>query len=372
MRFVELVDIILINEKNYFSSKNFKITILKNNDFDKIERYINGVADNNEKAWVESLFFKGEENTTLRSLLNEKWEVMLNENAKSEVNLDHLLDSIHHTIRKNEDLKMQKPWQKIIKIYMKAAAILLLPLVFAGGLLYSYLKNDNKISVNQEVSSTIYAPLGARVTFKLPDGTTGMLNSGSSLSYSLPFTNNRHLKLDGEGWFDVAHDADHPFEINTINSTIKVLGTRFNVSSYPEENYVEVVLQQGKVEFEDNLNNEKVIINPSERLVFQNGSINTSLTDPTKYNAWTEGMLVFRDDPMKEVARRIERWYNVKVILADKSLEKYSFHATFIDDTLEDVLQCLSMTSPITYSIRKQEMLQDGTYSKEVVTIYMK
>lgn len=366
------MDIILINGKNYFSNKNLKTTILKNIDFDKIERYINGDANTEEEAWVESLFLNGEENITLRSLLKEKWELMLSENNKCEVNLKHLLDSVHHTIRKNEALQKQKTWRKLVRIYMKAAAILLLPLMIAGGLLYSYLKKDNKISVNQEVSSSIYAPLGSRVSFKLPDGTTGMLNSGSTLSYSLPFTNNRHLKLEGEGWFDVAHDADHPFEINTINSIVKVLGTRFNVSSYPEENYVEVVLQQGKVEFEENLNNEKVIINPSERLVFQNGSINTSLTDPTKYNAWTEGMLVFRDDPMKEVARRIERWYNVKVVLADKSLEKYSFHATFVDDTLEDVLSCLSMTSPITYSIRKQEMLEDGTYSKVVVTIYMK
>jgi transmembrane sensor len=345
---------------------------LKNNDFDKIERYINGEANSKEVALVESLFLNGEENITLRSLLKEKWELMLSENARSEVNLNHLLDSVHHTIRKNDALQSQKALRKFARIYMKAAALLLLPLMIAGGLMYNYLNRDNKIPLNQEVSSSIYAPMGSRVSFRLPDGTTGMLNSGSTLSYSLPFTNKRHIILEGEGWFDVAHDTDHPFEVKTINSTIKVLGTRFNVSSYPEENYVEVVLQQGKVEFDNNLNNEKVIINPSERLVFQNGSINTFLTDPSKYNAWTEGMLVFRDDPMKEVARRIERWYNVKVVLADKSLEKYSFHATFIDDTLEEVLSCLSMTSPITYSIKKPEMLKDSSYTKTVVTIFMK
>ena len=114
------------------------------------------------------------------------------------------------------------------------------------------------------------------------------------------------------------------------------------------------------------------MLHPSERLVFEDGIIKTSRADPLKYNAWTEGKLIFRDEPMKEVAKRIERWYNVKVILADKKLEKYSFHATFMDDNLEDVLYCLSLTSPIAYSIKKQELLPDSTYSKAIVTILLK
>jgi ferric-dicitrate binding protein FerR (iron transport regulator) len=269
-------------------------------------------------------------------------------------------------------LKRKKPLQKFTRIYMRAAAILLLPLLVAGGLVYSYLGNHGKTTSDRQASSTIYAPMGARVSFNLPDGTTGMLNSGSHLTYSLPFNNNRKVSLEGEGWFEVSHDENHPFEISTGNSTLKVLGTSFNVSAYPTENYVEVVLQQGKVEFQDNKGNEEVKMLPSERLVFHDGKVSKSVTDPTKYNAWTEGMLVFRDDPMKEVARRIERWYNVKVILADKNLEKYSFHATFIDDKLEEVLHYLSMTSPIKYHISQREQLPDGTYKKEIVTIYLK
>ena len=84
-----------------------------------------------------------------------------------------------------------------------------------------------------------------------------MLNSGSKLSYSLPFNNNRQIKLEGEAWFEVNHDEDHPFEISTGNSTVKVLGTSFNMSAYPAENYVEVVLQKGKVEFLDNKGDRK-------------------------------------------------------------------------------------------------------------------
>jgi len=345
---------------------------LKENDIDKIERYINGVADDNEKARVETLFLSGEDNHTLRNSLEKDWNIMLRDTSPSEVNLSHLLDRIHHIIRKNETLKRQKLLQKFIRIYMRAAAILLLPLLVAGGLVYSYFGNQGKTAADRQVSTTIYAPLGARVSFNLPDGTIGMLNSGSYLSYSLPFNNNREVNLEGEAWFEVSRDENHPFEIGTGNSTVKVLGTSFNVSAYPEENYVEVVLQQGKVEFQDNKGDEMVTMLPSERLVFQNGNISKSVTDPAKYNGWTEGKLVFRGDPMAEVARRIERWYNVKICLADQEIEKYSFRATFEDDKLEDVIRFLSLTSPIRYQITPRKLLPDGTYEKEKVTIYLK
>jgi transmembrane sensor len=345
--------------------------MLKQEEIEKIERYIKGLSDDNEKTWVESQFLNGEDNYSLQHLLKDDWDLMLRDTSQSEVNLNHLLDRVHHIIRKNEIMKRQKPLQKFIRIYMRAAAILLLPLLVAGGLVYSYLGNQSKTTTDRQVSSTIYAPLGARVSFNLPDGTTGMLNSGSHLSYSLPFIGNRHIKLDGEAWFEVNRDEKHPFEISAGNSTVKVLGTSFNMSAYPAENYVEVVLQKGKMEFQDNKGGKMVTLLPSERLVFQNGNISKSVTDPVKYYAWAEGKLVFRGDPMAEVARRIERWYNVKVELADQELEKYSFRATFEDDKLEDVLRFLSMTSPIKYKITPRELMSDGTYKKEVVTIYL-
>ena len=122
---------------------------MKENDLDKIERYINGVADDNEKAWVESLFLNEENNLYLRHSLEKDWDIMLRDTSPSEVNLNHLLDRVHHIIRKNETLKRQKPLQKFIRIYMRAAAILLLPLLVAGGLVYSYLGNHGKSTVDR-------------------------------------------------------------------------------------------------------------------------------------------------------------------------------------------------------------------------------
>lgn len=253
---------------------------------------------------------------------------------------------------------------------MRVAAVMLLPLIVAGGLTYSYLSHKYPTGIEKEVISVIYAPLGSRVSFNLPDGTAGMLNSGSQLTYSIPFTNNRNVKLEGEAWFEVERDKDHPFKISAGNSIVKVLGTSFNMSAYPNENYIEVVLQDGEVEFLDDKGIERVSLLPSERLVLHNGEIKKSVTDPAKYSAWKEGMLVFRGDPMAEVARRIERWYNIKINIADKELEKYSFRGTFEDDKLEDVLRFLTMTSPIAYKVTPSKLMPDGTFKKEEVTIY--
>ena len=343
---------------------------MKQDDFDKIERYINGAADDTEKKYVESLFADGENNLYFRNCLNKDWETILESELKPGVNLNQILDSIHHIIRKDEIAKRQNPVQKLLRVYMKAAAILIIPLLIAGGLAYSYLSHRYLNITDRDVNSMIYAPMGSRVSFNLPDGTTGMLNSGSHLTYSIPFARSRKVKLEGEAWFEVKHDEEHPFEISSGNSTVRVLGTSFNLSAYPEENYFELVLREGEVEFLDKTHNEKVTVLPSERLVFKNGRTSKSVVEPEKYNAWTEGRLVFRGDPMAEVARRIGRWYNVKISIADKELEKYTFRATFQDDKLEDVLRFLTMTSPISYKISPRELMPDGTYKKEEVTIY--
>jgi transmembrane sensor len=341
-------------------------------DLVKIEQYINGLSNDNDRAYVESLFSHGENNNDLRSYLQKEWDTLINKDTEGEEDLTYLLDRIHYIIWKNEIMSSRKPFRKFLRIYMKAAAILILPLLIAGGYIYFSFVPHEKMKDEQPVLSTIYAPQGSRVAFNLPDGTTGMLNSCSKLSYTLPFNVKRQVQLEGEAWFEVFHDEEHPFEISTGNSLVKVLGTSFNLSAYPSDNYVEIVLQNGEVEFQNFESNNKVLMIPSERLVCQNGITTRSVADAGKYNSWTEGKLVFRGDPMAEVARRIERWYNVKVVIADNELDNYSFRATFIDDKLEEVLRCISLTSPIMYSIAPRKLLQDGTYKKEEVTLYLK
>jgi transmembrane sensor len=344
--------------------------MLTHNEIERIERYISGNADKNDIVFVESLFARGEQNFGLSNHLKAEWESENQYDIPSEALLNSMLDKVHHLIRTKEDQKRKLFVHRFVRTFSKVAAVLMLPLLLAGGLTIGYLLNTSNAISEQSASSVIHAPMGSRVSFSLPDGTIGFLNSGSTLTYSIPFTNNRNVSLDGEAWFDVTHDQNHPFGINVGTSKVKVIGTSFNVSAYQEAQYIEVVLQQGKVEFyRDNLA-EKITLSPSQKLIFSHGRVDVTITDPAKYLAWTQGMLVFRGDNMAEVARRIERWYNVKVILEDRDLDSYSFRATFEDDSLEEVLRLLGRTSPIDYKIAPRVMKSDGTLEKVIVSLH--
>lgn len=344
--------------------------MLKQNEIERIGRYINEIADQSEIDWVEEFFSQGKDNPGLRDHLQEDWTTVCQEPTTADIDLDRMLDKVHHLIREKEFKKKETLVHQISNVYMKVAAILLLPLIIATGLYFIHPDGPSRQHTDNISSSVIHAPMGSRVSFDLPDGTKGWLNGGSSLSYSIPFSKNRKVALEGEAWFDVVHNEQHPFEISAGESKIKVLGTSFNVSAYKEESYVEVVLLSGKVEFSDQAQANKVILKPSERLILHDNQVNVNAVDPMKYKGWTDGKLIFRGDDMIEVARRIERWYDVKVELADRSLDQFSFRATFKDDSLEDVLKLLSMTSPIGYDILPRQLLPDGTYQKEKIILH--
>jgi transmembrane sensor len=321
--------------------------MIQQNDIEKLVRFSKGLSDAEESRYICSLFAEKEDSDELKYYIKDEWKKYLENNESENYNLSYLLDRIHHRMHFIENREKQSITRKIYRWYSVAAAILLVPLLIAGGLWFTAKPAVEKVYVVEKpVTSTIHAPLGSRISFDLPDGTRGWLNSGSSLEYQLPFSNNRQVAIRGEAWFDVAHDASNPFEITAGNSKVKVLGTKFNLNAYPEENYVEVVLEEGKVEFAVPGISSVVEMKPNERLIYSRTLFVSQMTDPSKYAAWVEGKLMFRGDPMPEVARRIARWYNVEVELVDKDLEKDVIRGTFQDDSLEDVLYYLSLTSP--------------------------
>lgn len=341
--------------------------MLNQQEIDIIQRYLDKMSSEEETLWVENLFAKGYASPGLGKLLKDDWNTL---QPETDINLDYLLDRVHHIIRLKELEKQQSIKSRFIHIYSRVAAVLLVPVLLAGLWLYLMPKPMPEILVEQAVTNSIYAPLGSRVAFNLPDGTTGFLNSGSTLTYAIPFAGNRKVELQGEAWFDVVSDELHPFEIGAGTSAVKVLGTSFNLSAYPNDNFVEVVLAEGNVEFRATPNGQPLVILPSERVVFNGKEINIETTDPSKFKGWTEGKLIFRGDNMAEVTRRLERWYNIEVEVAHPALNEYVFRATFEDDSLREVLKFLSMTSPIRYKVSPRQILTDGTWGKEKVTLF--
>jgi ferric-dicitrate binding protein FerR (iron transport regulator) len=242
----------------------------------------------------------------------------------------------------------------------------MLPLaIFIGVQTYkdAYLKKETWVEIK--------APAWTRVQFSLPDGTTGWLNSNSSVKYNGNFITNRQVTLSGEAFFDVFKDKGRPFRVSTNEINVEVLGTRFNIASYEDENNVEVVLEEGKLVFNDKEMNKSYTMNPNDLIVYDKKlmDFSTEVIQPQKYLSWTEGKLVFRNDPLDVIARRLERWYNIDVEVKGSFREDLRLRATFIDESLEEVLALLKRSLAVNYKIEKGSIKTDETYAKKKVII---
>jgi ferric-dicitrate binding protein FerR (iron transport regulator) len=155
---------------------------------------------------------------------------------------------------------------------------------------------------------------------------------------------------------------------------VEVKGTRFNVINYPDESLTELILESGSVRlFSGNYEDNKTITNikPGELAIYDTvkNKLSVSKVDVRKYTAWKEGMLIFRDDHMEEVVRKLNRWFNVEIILQSPELKEYVYTATYRDETLPQILELLKISAPLKYSITERERLNDNSYSKRKIVI---
>ena len=206
--------------------------------------------------------------------------------------------------------------------------------------------------------NTVETPLGMRSSLTLPDGTKVWLNAGSKISYPVLFSNQvREVSLSGEAYFEVKKDKSWPFVVSTKNMNVMVTGTTFNCNAYPENDQIQTVLVEGQVTLANQSATETQSMNPGELATFNNSNqqITKTKTDLQKYIAWKSGKLMFRDDKMNKVVEKLERWYNVEFEIEDQEIANYIYTATFIDESLDQVLKMLSLSAPIRYTISERK-----------------
>ena len=303
-------------------------------------------------------------NSDAEQFLHDSWVSQLESESISNRNLQPILDQVHHRIRLNDNSKrFQSNWWLT---FQRVAAILIVPLIMSF-LAYFFTRSEKSASTVSYAE--IQCPLGVRTKFQLPDGSTGFLNSGSRLKYPVVFTNERTVELTGEAFFDVVHNNEVPFHVNTKNLDIKVLGTTFNVTANECEKTEEIVLQSGQVNVMSKSGEQLAIILPNEQFSFNNErkSFTKNRVQASQYSSWKEGKLVFRNEDIQEMARRLSRWYNAEVVVDDRMLEDYTFHATFIDEPLDEVLKLILITTPITYKEERRIIGKDGIYTKRKI-----
>lgn len=291
--------------------------------------------------------------------------------------------------------------QSILFYWQRVAAIIILPLAIAALIFLQLFKQRITDSITQQEVTASY---GVRTQLNLPDGTNVWLNSGSKITFPSKFIENkREVFLEGEAFFNVAGDAIRPFYVSLGEVSVKAAGTSFNIAAYKEDNTFEATLISGKAMMVK-ISEEKAdvvlyhiepkqhaVYNKSERRitvyndafppVSTKPDIGSSLQLPpeleslkgeitdNKYTSWIEGKLIFRNDPMDEVVKRLERWYNVEIQLNDTILYDYRYTATFINETLEQVLSLLKLSAPIQYTITERKAVDDNSFSKKSVLI---
>lgn len=334
-------------------------------DINILKRFFEGKYSRKDYLAIREKLVSADDDREFRELMLSHW-IDFGSIRLPDDNVDHILDKLQHQIRLEENKDSRR--FRFIRSFQRIAAILIVPVILSF-LAYLYLQPQQPVLT--DAYAEIQCPMGVRTKFTLPDGTTGFLNSGSTLSYPVTFDKARKVSLSGEAYFDVVHNAKIPFVVNSGNLNIKVLGTTFNIIAYPAESTEEVILQSGKVEISGNNGEFIAQMAPNERLSVDAGTgrIVKSSVVASQYTSWTEGKLVFRNEDMKQVAQRLSRWYNAEIVLADKSLEDYTFYATFVDEPLDEVLKLLAFTTPIAYREEKREAASDGLFPKRKIII---
>lgn len=314
----------------------------------------------------------------------------------SDIHFSHILLSA----REDEESPAAQAKRRPIKwrwVRRLAAAACLVALYPAAVFLFSKRPVPPPAAASQYVKKNeVMARPGVRSKIILPDGSTVWLNSDSKLWYNSSFGDRqRDVELEGEAYFDVVKRIDRPFVVHTASMDFRVLGTAFNVKSYPKEHTVEATLIRGSIEVlkQNEPKAPKVILRPHEKLIFRKDlnefvkgqSADATAVSPASLNTGTHphnidimllpknvadssiaetsyvyNKLLFEGDRFDELAIKMERWFNVSILIRNEGVRRFRFTGVFESESIEEALEALKLTAPFDYTITNQnEVLID-------------
>ncbi len=242
-------------------------------------------------------------------------------------------------------------WSKAVRYASGVAAILLL------GFFGNYYFFSQKLSSWATQATVIEAPLGQHLRLTLNDGTAVDLNSGSRLTYPSIFAGKeRHVKLEGEAMFDVEHNAEQPFIVETFVCDVTVLGTRFNVVADEAAHEFSTALFEGRVSVVNTSTGQRVDLLPDSKVDLKNGRLQQAEIDPDNYR-WMEGVIALSGLSFEQVMRKLEKAYNVKFSIkrASYPIVKYKNIKVRVSDGIEHALNILQKASDFTYEYDETE-----------------
>lgn len=339
-----------------------------------IDDYLKNSCTQEEYEKVIEILKNPEYNSILQVILSKKWSELesktdeLSEGDKKDIRQS--LSNIHHEINLyEEDWEFKSNYKKIYRLLVNIAATLFIPVLFLSTWYFVTSRNPYQ---NTESYITINTPTGSKLKTELPDGTVVWQNSGSTLKYPQNFTKiNRQVLLTGEAYFEVSSDKLHPFFVKTKDLLIEVTGTKFNVKDYDDEETSSVVLEKGIVSVKSlsPFTSQQYKLIPGDKLESSRtrGEILDHGIDVKKYVSWIDGKLIFRDDPLGEVLKRLGRWYNVEIVVNDPKgkFSNLPFNMTIQNESLLQILDYLKQAVPITIKEEKLVLKDDGVFNKQ-------
>ncbi|PTQ94167.1 FecR family protein [Mucilaginibacter yixingensis] len=284
-----------------------------------------------------------------------------------------LLEKVRQKIAaKESQIDIAQPKRKSGAWLAKVAAMLLVAIATAI-LFYTY-----PTGKKPELTHLVNTPNATRKKLILSDGTQIVLNADSKIQFPDKFEGDtREVRLTGEAYFDVHHDPAHPFIIHTGKMDVKVLGTAFNIKAYADDNFSETTLLRGKIQVTlRDRPSDIITLKPTEKLVVnysspadrgdRNGSTNVALPKITYLQkkdsmvvetSWLSNKIVFQDEEFAELAKKLERTYNVHIEFENERVKQLVFTGIFEQENIEQALHAMSLISPFTYKINQNQII---------------
>lgn len=202
-------------------------------------------------------------------------------------------------------------------------------------------------------NNELIIPKGGEYQVMLADGTKVWLNSASRLIYPQSFMGKeRRVVLSGEAFFDVAHDAERPFIVETSRMNVKVLGTRFNVNDYDDNEEVSTTLVNGSVEIVSG-GQQAFRLVPGEQAYGKENELEKREVNVRLYTSWIDGKFLFNNTELEEIAQQISRWYDVEIFFSSENVKKVRFTGAIVKfKPLDDLVRMIESTSQVRFSVK--------------------
>ncbi len=321
------------------------------NNIELITSVLQGDASEQEKQELYAWMQLSKENEEIFFGLKELYEAGKWETFKSEANTPQLWNQLKERIENTPEIELEAENPNPYLQFLKYAAI------FCIGIFSFWLVGKFSKKTDENLKVQVVTGIGERSQVLLPDGTRVWVNSCSSFTY---FSNygkeNRNVFLKGEAYFEVHKDKSMPFIVHSSGFHIRALGTSFNVSAYTDDDEVSAVLLEGSICFENKSSGESKGILPGQKIAYSKTTACTRVlnVNPEVYSAWSKGETQFEHLKLEEIIKRLQRTYNLTIILKNEKMKELYFSGTFRNyESFERILKVICVNTSLNYKIVK-------------------